>query len=619
MFALTYNFFFTRSISRLVMASFVFVLLLPLGFLVSSLPEQSWGSVKQEILDKHQLIAKSTGETIRLYFSSYQKSLRVFANTSDLIHSKNNDAVKASMADLFKSLENVDVISFLSLDDYSKVVSVRPNAQGTFKGTVKEPFLKYLTFGNRHSSIREVSPVFKSTISNNPVVLVKAYVFDENNTKRGVLFAEIGLGYINNVCSEIGYSFKEYCTIVDSLGQVVANPNKDWVKQSHDLSTLAIVQEMKKGRSGSMDFYSPNLEEDAVAGFSTVKKLGWGVMIFQSKADLDLPLKQVMSTILIWLVIGIFFALIVAYMLTRQITKPINSLVLKSKEAGVRTGTFNLGDVPKGSPNEIIQLWIAWSSLISKLQRSNKEVKKLNYSLSKDVQQATARLRKTNKYLYRISSRDHLTKIANRRFFEDTVNKILQTKLGEKASIILIDVDKFKFINDTYGHDAGDLALVHIAQLMKKCTREGDLPARLGGDEFVIYIKDCGPKSLQRVAENLRKAVQDNPIVWAGQEIKLTLSVGTVNHEADGKVTLTELLKFADEAMYDSKENGRNHVSAYSFKKAEALVKAKALVKVKALARAKALAKAQGGGKLINKGVSKNLDKPPNDEEKYFV
>ncbi|MEE9310513.1 MAG: diguanylate cyclase [Cocleimonas sp.] len=553
------------------MASFVVVLLLPLGFLVSSLPEQSWGSVKKEILEKHQLIASSTGETIRLHFSSYQKSLQVFADTANLIQVKDTNLIKEKMSHLLSSLENVDVISYLSLDDYSKVVSVKPNAEETFKESIEEPYLKYLTFGNRHSSIRDVSPVFKSTISNKPVVLVKNYVYDGNNIKRGMLFVEIDLTYVNDVCGQIGNGSKEYCTIVDSLGKVVAHPNNAWVDQSHNLSKLAIVQEIKKGKSGTMEFFSPNLEEDAVAGFTTVKKLGWGVMISQSKAALDSPLEQVMFTILKWLVIGIFLSLIVAYALTRQITKPLNELVLKSKEAGVRTGSFNLGDVPKNSPTEITQLWIALSSFISRLQRSNKEVKKLNYSLSKDVKEATAKLRETNKYLYKISSRDHLTKIANRRYFEDNVNKILGDKANgaEKASIILIDVDKFKFINDTYGHEAGDLALIHIAGLMQKCTRDGDIPARLGGDEFVIFIKDCGPKSLHRVAENLRKSVEDNPIVWAGEEIALTLSVGTVNNDINKGVSLSDLLKFADEAMYVSKENGRNNVSAYSFELAE--------------------------------------------------
>ena len=556
---------FKQSVNRLVMGSFVFVLLLPLGFLASSMPEQSWGSVKKEILEKHLLIAKSTGETIRLYFSSYQKSLQVFANTADLVNTKQPEKFKARMGELLKSLENVDVISYLSLDDYSRIVSVRPNAQGTFKKSLDEPFLKYLTFGNRHSSIRDVSPVFKSTISNHPVVLVKTYVYDKQDTKRGILFVEVSLSFINDTCAKIGSGSKEYCSIVDSLGKVVAHPNKEWVDESFDLSMLPLVQKIKKGESGTMDFSSEYLQEEAVAGYATVEKLGWGVAISQSKSALDSPLKEVMKTILKWLVFGIGLALVVAYFLTRQITKPISALVIKSKESGIRTNTFNLGDVPKNAPIEIAQLWIAISSLITRLQRSNNEVKKLNYSLSKEVKIATAKLRETNKHLYKISSRDHLTKIANRRYFEDTVTKVLDQKQGDNASIILIDVDEFKYINDTFGHDAGDLALVHIADLMKKCTRDGDLPARLGGDEFVIYIKNCGPKSLGRVAENLRKAVEDNPIIWAGKEIPLSLSVGTVNHEIDGEITLTQLLKYADEAMYVSKENGRNKVSAYDF------------------------------------------------------
>lgn len=561
--------FFTRSISRLVMSSFVFVLLLPLGFLASSLPDRSWGSVKDEVLEKHLLIAKSTGETIRLYFSTYQKSLQVFAHTANLIHSKDPALFQKQLDEFLITLENVDVLSYVSLDNYSKVISVKPNPQEVLnKNTINsDPFLKYLNLGNRHSSLRDVSPIFSSSVSKHPVVLVKAYVFDKTGNKRGVLFAEVGLNYINDVCGKINYGSKEYCSIVDSLGKVVAHPNQQWVKESHNLSKMLVVQKIKRGNSGTINFYSPHLGEEAVAGFATVEKLGWGVIVFQSQTNLDSPLREVMITILKWLIMGVFLALIVAYMLTLQITKPLSTLVLKSKEADIRTDSFNLGALPKNSPLEIAQLWSAISSLVSRLQESNTEVKKLNYSLSKDIEKATAKLRQTNKYLYKISSRDHLTNIANRRYFEDSISSIIKKSQGERASVILIDVDKFKFINDTYGHDAGDLALVHIAKLMKKCTREGDLPARLGGDEFVIYIKNCGPKSLNRVAENLRKTVEKSPIIWAGKTINLTLSIGTVNQEIDEKTSLTKLLKFADLAMYESKKISRNRVSAFSFTK----------------------------------------------------
>jgi len=565
--------YFNQSITRLVMASFVFVLLFPLGFLASSLPEESWGSVRQEVLEKHLLIASSVQESINLYFRTFQKSALVFANMVDLTSIEDSDILQEHLDKFVKNSGNVVVASYLSLDDYSKVISVKE----TYKPPVlnknqvtEEPYLKYLTFGNRHRSISTISPVFRSSISKRPVVLVKTYISDKKFNQRGILYAEIRLDYINSLCKEINTGSKERCIVVDSVGKVVSHPNQKWVNSIKNLSKNKIIQDIKSGLSGTISLKSNLLsdkEEDIDAGYTVMKKISWGVIIAQPKLAIDSPMKKVMITILKWLVLGIVFALVIAYFLTRQIIRPINSLVLKSQEADIRSDNFNLGAIPKNSPAEICKLWTAISSLVARLQKTNKEVKKLNYSLHKDIEKATEKLRATNKYLYAISSMDHLTKIANRRYFEDTVRKKLKQKTGERASIILIDVDKFKFINDEYGHEAGDLALIHIAKLMKKCTRKVDLPARLGGDEFVIYINNCGPKALAKIAENLRKTVESTPIFWEESQINLSLSVGTVNCVINEKVSLAKLLKYADEAMYVSKEQGRNHVSAYSFNK----------------------------------------------------
>jgi len=553
------------------MASFVFVLLLPLGFLSISLPEESWGSVKEEVLEKHLLIAKSIEESIDLYFSSFQQSMQVFANTADITSIDDEDEFQEKLDSFVKSLDGGVAVSYLSLDNYSKVISIK----NVYKTTVvlspgeDVPFLKYLSFGNRHNTTPVISSVFRSNVSRQPAVLIKNYIFDKKNNRRGILYAEVSLSHISRLCNKIISGGKENCVVVDSLGQVIAHPNQDWVDGINNLSKVSVVQKIKNGNSGTITFQDPFVDEEAVAGYTTMEKIGWGIIIAEPKAELENPLNQVMSTIFTWLVLGIILALVVAFLLTQQITKPINSLVIKSQEADIRSDSFNLGAIPKHCPLEIGKLWSAISSLVDRLQASNKEVQKLNNSLSKDIAKATEKLRATNKYLYKISSNDHLTKIANRRYFEDSINKLLKLKGGERASIILIDVDKFKFINDEYGHDAGDLALKHIADLMKKCTRKGDLPARLGGDEFIIFIRNCSPKALATVAENLRKTVNNSPIMWGDQQIDLSLSIGTVNHEIDGKVTLDQLIKYADTAMYVSKENGRNNVSTYEFEKTE--------------------------------------------------
>ena len=576
MFKAVHN-YFNQSISRLVMASFVFVLLFPLGFLASSLPEESWGSVRQEVLKKHLVIAHSVEESIDFYFRSFQKSAQIFANMVHLTSIEDKDIIQEHLNRFVKNSGSVVVASYLSLDDYSKVISIKdaykPPVHNKNK-VIEEPYLKYLSFGNRHRTISTISPVFRSSISKSPVVLVKTYISDEKFNQRGILYAEIRLDYIDSVCGNINIGSKERCIVVDSMGKVVTHPNQKWVNQITNLSKDRVVQNLRNGKSGTMSYKSSLLGKSNEAidvGYTSMEKLSWGVIIAQPKLAIDSPMDKVMMTILKWLILGIIFALIIAYFLTRQITQPINSLVTKSQEADIRSDTFNLGAIPKNSPAEICKLWTAISSLVTRLQQSNEEVKKLNYSLHKDIEKATEKLRKTNRYLYTISSKDHLTNIANRRYFEDTVSKKLKQKVGERASIILIDVDKFKFINDEYGHEAGDLALIHIAKLMRQCTRDVDLPARLGGDEFVIYINNCGPRVLAKIAENLRKTVESTPIFWEGAKVNLSLSVGTVNCEINKKVTLAMLLKYADEAMYVSKEHGRNHVSAYSFKETKLL------------------------------------------------
>lgn len=566
MLSAVYN-FFNQSITRLVMASFVFVLLFPLGFLVSSLPEESWGSVKNEILGKHLLIAESIEESVNLYFNSIQRSSQVFANTSRITNITSSDERQSILDDYVDTLSNVIVVSYLSLDDYSKAISIKDSYKPAINNPnqIQEvPILKYLSFGNRHNTIRSVSSVFRSTISKQPVVLLKTYVYDKKFKKRAILFAEVRLTFINNLCGKINVGGKESCTIVDSQGRVIANKNQDWVDEIKDISKGKIIQDIKRGNSGTMISFDQFRNEEIIAGYTTINKLGWGVVVAQPKLDLDSPLNQVMLTIFRWLVIGIILALVIAYMLTRQIIKPVNLLVKKSLQADIRSDSFNLGSIPKNTPLEISQLWTAISSLVSRLQDEKRKVLKMNYSLNKDIEKATKELRASNRHLYAISSKDHLTKIANRRYFEDNAGKIIRQKIGERASVILIDVDKFKFINDEYGHEAGDMALVHIAKLMHKCTRKGDIPARLGGDEFVVYVRNCGPRALHKVAENLRKTVETTPIVWNGTTINLTLSIGIVNCEINKTTSLTRLLKFADKAMYISKKKGRNHVAAFS-------------------------------------------------------
>ncbi len=559
--------FITQSISRLVMGSFVFVLLLPLGFIISSLSQHSWDNAQKEMQDKHLLIAKSLEEPVSLYFSSYQDSLKTFVDSSNL-STKNDDGIKI-LADRFvNSLENIVSVSFLSIEDGSSVISINDQYKITANDSLDS--LSYHDTENKYRKydvVNSISSIIRSPVSKNPVVLIKHHIIGKDLNKKGTLFVELDLAPIREMCSKVSFGEQGHCIIVDQLGHVAAHPIKELENEIHDLSPIGILDKMRVMGSGLWNFNSTSKKEDMIAGFTTIEKLGWGIMVSQPMSELESPFKEVINTVIMWLVVGIIISLLVAYILTQQITKPLNSLVTKSKEIGIRPDTYNLGKIPKNSPDEISELWKTLSALVNRLHKSNKEVRKLNYSLNRDIEKATAKLRATNRHLYKMSSNDHLTKIANRRYFEETVNKILARNSSENVGVIVIDVDKFKFINDEYGHEAGDLALIHIANMMKESTRKNDIPARLGGDEFVIYINNCSDEVLLQVAENLRKKVETTPIDWEGHSIPLSLSVGTVNCPAQKADSLDQLLKFADVAMYESKEAGRNHVSSYSFER----------------------------------------------------
>jgi len=550
------------------MASFIFVLLLPLGFIISYLNQHSWSIAQSELKEKHLLLAKSLEEPILQYVDSHKKSLDLFIGSTD-ISTKSSSEKKLLMHTFVNSLENLSSISYSPVNTGKTLISVNDKYKVKGSNNLK-PFGYHLTEKKyrKYSVTNSISNVTRSSISRKPVVVLSHHIIGADENKKGTIFVELELTPIADSCRKIRFGEKGNCAITDKTGQVIAYPKKDLEDEIINISEIGILNKIREAKSGIWSFYSPILKEEMIAGYNTVDGLGWFVMIPQPKSELESPFKAVINTILTWLLVGIIISLLVAYILGQQITKPLNSLVSKSKEIGIRADSFNLGAIPKNSPEEVSELWTALAALVDRLHVSNKQVRKLNYSLSRDIEKATAKLRATNLHLYKMSSMDHLTQIANRRYFEDSLKKIFKGESNENVGIIVIDVDKFKYINDHYSHEAGDLALKHIANIMKEGTRGKDIPARLGGDEFVAYIHNCEDKVLVRVADNLRKKVQDQPIEWEGKTINLSLSVGTVNCHANQNYSLDELLKFADEAMYMSKKAGRNSVSSYKFKPA---------------------------------------------------
>lgn len=158
---------------------------------------------------------------------------------------------------------------------------------------------------------------------------------------------------------------------------------------------------------------------------------------------------------------------------------------------------------------------------------------------------------------------DPLTKLFNRRHMESQIAILIDnaSNRGRSLSVLALDVDFFKKVNDTYGHDAGDAVLVELSERIKKNIRNIDLPCRVGGEEFVVILPDTHVSIAAKVAERLRRSVAGKPFSVPNQDtgLDITISIGlsTLRGSHDNQ---EQLFKRADEALYDAKETGRNRV-----------------------------------------------------------
>jgi len=165
---------------------------------------------------------------------------------------------------------------------------------------------------------------------------------------------------------------------------------------------------------------------------------------------------------------------------------------------------------------------------------------------------------------------DGLTGLFNRNEFERRLSLALKSTTEQKRnhSLLYIDLDQFKIVNDTGGHTAGDELMRQISAILQVQLREGDTLARLGGDEFGILLENCSPEQGVRIADEMRQAIRDFRFSWSGLPFTMGCSIGLVTITEDG-FTLAEVLRAADTACYVAKEKGRNRVHLYSSDDAE--------------------------------------------------
>jgi diguanylate cyclase (GGDEF)-like protein len=167
-----------------------------------------------------------------------------------------------------------------------------------------------------------------------------------------------------------------------------------------------------------------------------------------------------------------------------------------------------------------------------------------------------------NRRLSLLATQDELTGLGNHRFLHETFKIEFRKHLDERKplSCLMMDLDHFKKVNDTWGHPFGDYVLKHFAALVKKSIRSGDLAARYGGEEFLCILPHCDPQEALDVAERIRRETEKYPFTNGEKLMKVTVSIGTATSLGRSDHSYHHLVGLADQALYEAKHKGRNRV-----------------------------------------------------------
>ena len=251
----------------------------------------------------------------------------------------------------------------------------------------------------------------------------------------------------------------------------------------------------------------------------------------------------------------------------KELLKKVAEEIVKEVEEVIESlEKHNRSLAEKATSVEEIKESVSDASLKQILEQILKEVSEIriqNEELKKKLEEANQQIKKLTEELERErreSSLDFLTRVANRASFDRAISDMVQDfyRRNYPFALLMIDIDDFKKINDTYGHQAGDFVLKELARLLKSQLRARDVIARYGGEEFAILLPGITFSQAIRVAERLRRAVEKHLFRYGDEDIPVTISVG-VALMRDG-LDETAIVEKADKALYLAKRSGKNQV-----------------------------------------------------------
>ena len=500
-----------------------------------------------DVSDRHLLIARNLALTLARYHSDLIAGFDL-ASANQVAFPMN-----AQSQTLLDKLGIGTVCSF-SLNGQPKLIKAE-GSQSLKCRDIIEPGTLNFALANALSKKTTISPLHK--MANGDLRL-----FAVNKRDRILRVGAIDPVFFRTLAAQVRFGAMGHAVIVDQAGQVLAHPKKEWENVARPLGDATIVRAMLRGDSGVMQFESPSLKGEMIAGYAGIKGAGWGVMIPQPVSELNIKAYDAVKPIYLIVAAGLAIAAAAAIYFSHLIAKPLERITLLVRSA---KSVAELNELPelKGTliPTEPRDIVTAYNGMVRAIRASEAKVRSQAYF-------------------------DSLTGLLNRSAFNDAAQRLFAISKGKQGGSLLfyIDLDGFKGINDTQGHAIGDRVLVEASsRIVALCqsffsikqvfnplhdvfsdTHIPTLPifARLGGDEFVLILPRAeNARERERFARKLSDCLQE-PYIFEGLLIKGGASIGCAVFP-EGKDTLEAALHRADAALYHAKARGKGQYCNY--------------------------------------------------------
>lgn len=435
--------------------------------------------------------------------------------------------------------ENIDVLmdgrdlyfnSMFIVDQNRVVQAVSPSTTG-------------LSIGQQlKSNVSQHAVTLKKPFISNPyrgatgrlIVLVSYPIFDTSGEYKGFVGGTIyleGANILNNMLANHYYENGSYVYVVDQTGHLIFHPNKK--RLSQNVSKNKIVAKVLEGEEGFGRVVNTEGKR-FLAGYALESESGWGIISQTPLSITNEPIRNMVIHSAQLAFPFIFLVWFIAWWISRRISRPLQQLANYTEET-----TKRLGQSPVPIPHVTTSIYEI-QQLFESVKHSSQHVHSYLSQLQEEVQT------------------DGLTGIANRKTFDLVMKDLTHNDI--QFSLILLDIDHFKKVNDTYGHLVGDEVIKFLVTVMADLIREGDMCFRYGGEEFCIIVPYSDEEVAGNIAECLLQTMEQS-ISPAGIAVTLSLGISAFPKHA---LSPNELVKLADKALYQSKRDGRNRVTIFS-------------------------------------------------------